>query len=478
MKGFFIFYTFLSFLTVPASAQETIKHYLSGTDKDHTVTWDFYVDKGRNSGKWSKIQVPSNWELQGFGNYNYGQDLNKPEEQGKYKHTFKADNTWKNKKIFIVFEGAMTDTEVKVNGQLAGPVHQGGFYRFKYDITNLIKFNEDNLLEATVSKASANISVNNAERNGDFWALGGIFRPVYLEIVPEVNIDRIAIDARADGNFTVEVFGNKLTDQYTVLAQVQQINGKKFGPAFAAKGAANQEKTVLKSKFKKPALWNPEFPHLYKVTISLKGPEGIIHTKTEQFGFRTVETRPRDGLYVNGQKVILKGVNRHSAWPESGRTLSKKLNRMDINLMKDMNMNAVRMSHYPPDQDFLDLCDSLGLFVLNELTGWQAEYDTEVGRKLVKELVIRDVNHPSIIFWNNGNERGWNFALDNDFDLYDPQKRTVLHPIERLNGYDTKHYITYDYLVNSYLYEQELLLPTEFMHGLYDGGHGAGLDDF
>jgi beta-galactosidase/beta-glucuronidase len=100
-----------------------------------------------------------------------------------------------------------------------------------------------------------------------------------------------------------------------------------------------------------------------------------------------MELRLHDGIYVNGKKVMLKGVCRHSEWPESGRTLSKAISIMDVNLMKDMNMNAVRMSHYPPDQHFLDVCDSLGLFVLDELTGWQNKYDTVVGKKLVKEMV-------------------------------------------------------------------------------------------
>ena len=87
----------------------------------------------------------------------------------------------------------------------------------------------------------------------------------------------------------------------------------------------------------------------------------------------------------------MKGVDRHSFWPESGRTLSRKIHLMDIGLMKDMNMNAVRMSHYPPDAEFIDLCDSIGLFVLDELTGWHQHYATPVGKKLVKEMVIRDV---------------------------------------------------------------------------------------
>ena len=103
-------------------------------------------------------------------------------------------------------------------------------------------------------------------------------------------------------------------------------------------------------------------------------------------------------------------------------------------MMKDMNMNAVRMSHYPPDDHFLDACDSLGLFVLDELAGWHGHYDTPTGTKLVREMIAHDVNHPSIIIWCNGNEGGHNFELDHVFDENDNQKRTVIHPWQLFNG--------------------------------------------
>ncbi len=108
-------------------AQQTILQYLSGSDKDHTVQWDFFCTKGANSGSWNKIAVPSNWEQQGFGGYSYGHDKIKTDEQGLYKYVFNTSKDWTNKKIFIVFEGSMTDTEVKINGKPAGTVHQGGF---------------------------------------------------------------------------------------------------------------------------------------------------------------------------------------------------------------------------------------------------------------------------------------------------------------------------------------------------------------
>jgi beta-galactosidase/beta-glucuronidase len=461
-----------------AFSQETVIRYLSGIDKDHTVQWDFYCSEGRKSGSWTKIAVPSNWEQQGFGTYNYGHDKVKANEQGLYKYEF-ASPGGTGKKVFIVFEGVMTDAKVMVNGKQAGPVHQGAFYRFKYDITWLLKPAGKNLLEVTVDKTSANSSVNDAERrNSDFWVLGGIYRPVYLEVVPETFIDRTSVDAKADGSFLLNIFARNLKGNETITAQVQTLKGQNVGAPMHVRADAAADSLQLKGYFSKPALWSAEFPNLYQVVASIKNNKGVIHRIKQKFGFRTVELRANDGLYVNGARVILKGTNRHSFWPETGRTLSKAIHLMDAKLMKEMNNNAVRMSHYPPDHEFLDVCDSLGLYVLDELTGWQAKYDTIVGHKLVKELVLRDVNHPSVIFWDNGNEGGWNRGLDNDYALYDPQKRTVLHPWEKFNGTDTKHYPDYNYMVKAAATGQEVFFPTEFMHGLYDGGAGAALDDF
>ncbi|MES2808385.1 MAG: glycoside hydrolase family 2 TIM barrel-domain containing protein [Bacteroidota bacterium] len=464
-------------LSINSFAQSTIVKYLSGTDKDNAVQWDFFCTDGRLSQKWTKIAVPSNWELQGFGTYNYGGDKDKAHEEGLYKHQFTA-GAWTGKRVFIVFEGSMTDTEVMINGKQAGPIHQGAFYRFKYDITDLIKPNAQNLLEVTVSKMSANKGVNDAERNrSDFWVFGGIFRPVYLEITPDTYIDRTAVNAKADGSFTLDVYANNLQAGDVIEGQVQTLKGVNVGKPFTATADPAAEFQQLKSNFINPKLWNAEFPNLYQVVVSIKGKKGAGHRIKQKFGFRTVEVRPQDGVYVNGTKVVLKGTCRHSFWPESGRALSHKIQLMDVKLIKDMNNNAVRMSHYPPDQDFLDLCDSLGVYVLDELTGWQSKYDTEVGRKLVKETVVRDVNHPSILFWDNGNEGGWNTDLDNDYALYDPQKRTVLHPWSLFNNVDTKHYPDYNGVLKATA-ANNIFMPTEFMHGLYDGGHAAGLEDF
>jgi len=475
---FLTFSLLLSGMCFGLHAQTTQIVYLSGTDKDHTINWDFFINTGQKSGSWNKIPVPSNWELQGFGTYNYFQDTKNPEEQGLYRYHFSTDAAWSKKKVFIVFEGAMTDTKVMINGQLAGPVHQGGYYRFKYNISDLLKTG-DNLLEVAVSKKSANASINLAERRADFWQFGGIYRPVYLEIVPTNYIDHIAVDAKMDGSIRVDVYAPTVKHDNSITAELETLDGQQIGSEIVGKTGNGEFPVTLRGSYKTIAPWNPEFPKLYRLMVSIKDKDGhVIHTVAQRIGFRTMELRLHDGIYVNGKKVILKGVCRHSEWPESGRTLSKAISIMDVTLMKEMNMNAVRMSHYPPDQHFLDVCDSLGLFVLDELTGWQNKYDTVVGKKLVKEMVERDVNHPAIIFWDNGNEGGWNTALDDQFKLYDPQNRVVLHPWEKFNGTDTRHYPDYNYVVNSALYGNDVFFPTEFMHGNYDGGAGAGLEDF
>ena len=475
-------FAFVVTSSLAAQAQETQRQYLSGHDKDDAIPWQFYCSTGRNSGKWTTIPVPSNWELQGFGTFTYGVELGRVPMlanavQGQYKRTFQVPANWSPRRVFLVFEGVMTDTEARVNGQPAGPRHQGGYYRFKYEVTRLLKYGQDNRLEVTVDEESSDKSVNAAERRGDYWNYAGIFRPVYLEAVPAEFIDRIAVDARADGNLSIDVFGDGVTRADGVEAQILDLEGRAVGKAFSQKIGAEKPEARLRTRTETPRLWTAETPNLYQVEVRLKQGATVLHQIRQRFGFRTIEVRPGDGIYVNGTRVMLKGVNRHTFWPDSGRTSSEKLSREDILLMKDMNLNAVRMSHYPPDQHFLDACDEMGLYVLDELAGWQHRYDTPVGRKLVEEMVKRDVNHPSILFWDNGNEGGWNTALDGEFANWDPQQRHVLHPWGKSGDVDTKHYPDYAGF-QALCAGNMVFMPTEFMHGLYDGGAGAGFEDY
>ena len=219
-----------------AQAQPTEVQFLSGHDKDDAVPWEFMCTSGANSGYWTNLPVPSQWDVKGFGHLTYHKDgTNAYDEKGLYAHNFSVPASWSGKRIFLVFDGSMTDTSAKLNGESVGPTHQGSFYRFKYEITSLVKFGATNRLEVTVAKHSANASVNGAERNADFWVFGGIFRPVYLEAVPQQFIERVAVDAQASGKFSADVYLNGVTNADQVEAQIQTLDGANVGSPFSGK---------------------------------------------------------------------------------------------------------------------------------------------------------------------------------------------------------------------------------------------------
>ena len=502
-----IIITLMSALALTAQAQsvETERQYLSGHGSDDMVQWDFYCTDGRNSGKWTKIGVPSCWELQGFGTYQYGMRFYgkaTPEgiadEQGKYKTEFTLPKEWEGRQIQLVFEAAFTEIRVQINGRKAGNgTYQGGFTRHTMDVSDRVFFGDKkNRLEVEVLKESTVPQVNLAERRADYWNFGGIWRPVFVIAKPAQNIQRVAIDAKGDGHFMADVFLNRALPGCSVSIDIVDAKGKTVGKSAPLSITSDGARVDFNVKGIKP--WNAEEPYLYTAIFKLKDTAGkVLHTERQKFGFRTIEYRhsypetetsrketgnhvygcQEDGLFINGQKVIIKGANRHSFRPETGRTLSKAKNIEDVLLIKSMNMNAVRLSHYPADPEFLDACDSLGLYVECEQPGWHWAHETIIGSQIVEEMVTRDVNHPSIIFWSNGNEGGFNYELEPVFSKFDPQQRVVLYPWANRNGFETKHYRSWGETAE-YMRQKEIFMPTEFLHGLYDGGHGAGLKDY
>ena len=509
MRRIFLFAALVFTLTAAAQLQvETQRQYLSGHGCDDMVQWDFQCTDGRNSGKWTKIGVPSCWELQGFGTYQYGMRFYgkaTPEgiadEKGLYKHEFTLPKEWAGRQIQLVFEAAFTEIRVQINGRKAGNgTYQGGFTRHTIDVSDRVFFgNKKNRLEVEVLKESSVPQVNLAERRADYWNFGGIWRPVFIISKPAQNIQRVAIDAKCDGHFMADVFLNRAVPASSVNVDIVDANGKTVGKSSALPISSDQAKVDF--SVKGIQAWNAEQPYRYTAVFTLKDQQGkTLHVERQKFGFRTIEYRhsygmrnekgemrneagahvygcKEDGLFINGQKVIVKGANRHSFRPETGRTLSKQKNIEDVLLIKSMNMNAVRLSHYPADPEFLDACDSLGLYVECEMPGWHWAHETIIGSKIVEEMVQRDVNHPSIIFWSNGNEGGFNYELEPYFTKNDPQKRVVLYPWANRNGFETKHYRSWGETAE-YMRQKEIFMPTEFLHGLYDGGHGAGLKDY
>lgn len=481
-KSIAFFAALSALFPMSSSGAATKRVYLSGTGPESTRTWDFMCSDGMNSGKWSSIQVPSQWEQQGFGAYTYGRfyldrNARPSSETGTYRLSFDAPDEWKGQTVKIVFEGSMTDTDVRINGKSAGPMHQGGFTEFSYDITRLLDFGKENILEISVSKESSDASVNAAERRADWWLFGGIYRPVYLEIMPQTHIERVKTDPKADGTLSSTVFtSGRLKKGGHVDVEVKPVpDGASLG---VQRMALSGDSTTAMTRWNGVKPWDCEHPNLYDVTYTLSDAGGRpIHSVTERIGFRDIEFREKDGIYLNGKKLLLKGVNRHCFHPKTGRSLSREQSLADANLIKDMNMNAVR-SHYPPDRHFLDICDSIGLLYLDELPGWHDAYDTQVGLSLLREHISRDMNHPSVILWSNGNEGGWNRDLDGMFSVLDPQGRHVVHPWGDFNGIDTHHYPSYQTGPAKLANGWKVFMPTEFLHSRYDKGAGAGLEDF
>ncbi|MES2388393.1 MAG: glycoside hydrolase family 2 TIM barrel-domain containing protein [Bacteroidota bacterium] len=467
--------------------------YLSGPRPDSVRTWDFITPANAKPETAQKIAVPAAWETLGnpgsatpglwqakkFGKLNYGNDSLKYREQGLYKYTFQVPETWKGSQVNLVFEGSMTDTEVKINGKSAGPVHRGGYMQFSYNVTNLLKIKKgkDNLLEVTVSKHSSDSSVNLAERNGDFYIFGGIYRPVYLEAIPSLNIESAKIDARPDGSIAVEVKPNRIEDGIYIEAQVF-IFGSKIGdgePFFKA-FAKGEDRCIVRGKLSNPRPWTPETPNIYKLMLRLINKNGVVvHSYYQTFGFRQTELRAGDGLYLNGKKIVFKGINYRSSYPLSGPAISYSQSVKDVQLIKEMNMNAVRIAHSPADPGFLHACDSLGLMVIEDLPGRSGSYSPAIAQQAVSELLSRDANHPSIIIWGNDTQQQSSTPADELLEKLDFQHRPIIHPGSLYKNIETANFKPFNCCDGSLYQGKNVFFETETLHGNGDGGLGAGL---
>lgn len=277
-------------------------------------------------------------------------------------------------------------------------------------------------------------------------------------------IERVTIDAKASGDFTMQVFSSGIQPNQTIEFTVLDPTGKQLGEASTVTAT---EKADIKKQFSMIRTWNPENPHLYTIVLTLKdASQGVLYTFTKKFGFRSVESKP-DGIYVNGVKVIFKGLNRKSADLGNARS-SEEAYLTDINTMKDLNMNAVRLSYYPVDPHYFDLCDSIGLFVISELAPGGKP------KEMVKEIVFSGLNHPSVVCWSTGPDFASNKDLDKEFASLDVQNRYVIHPVNKESGKKSD----FNTVANSIIYGTEQFSPVEIGNGIFSGGRAAGLDEF
>lgn len=372
-------------LSLQLIAQTSQIHFLSGTDRENPAQWDFQIDKGRKSGSWQKINVPACWETEGFGEYSFGTVPS--DEKAVYKHQFMALPTWQDKHINLVFEGVLTDAEVKLNGVNLG-THQGGYERFVFDVSSLLKLGTTNELEVAVSKRSANTAI--AQGKVPMWLFGGIYKPVYLEVLPPVHITGMTVETQAGGYLAAQIYINK-KDNVQIAAYLQDMEGKTAGTLLQNNiKPISSDNTVgfqFTATFSGVQAWSDELPQRYRLVTELQDSQGkVLHRTSQIVGFRTVAVK-NDGLYINDKKMKLRGVKYRAHWHESGISVGRQISELDGLLLKELNANALYNPFYQPDAHLLDVCDSLGLYVIYTVAEGSAPAAT----------IRRDLNHPSVI---------------------------------------------------------------------------------
>lgn len=375
---------------------------------------------------WNAIDGCDGWSGTDEGGEHYYRGL------GGYRKSYFFDSErFADKEIFLEFEGANTVTELFVNGTSAG-VHEGGYSAFRFDITEYVKLDEDNVIAVKVNNAPTDY-IAPITNQGDFTKMGGIYRDVTLISVPKTHIDlmdygssgiyittknittdaadidvlvKLANDGQAEENITVK------TEIYDMESSiVAQTESDMNIPA------EKNAEAVMSLNISDPVLWNGvENPYIYDAKITILNGESILDQYTQTFGIRTYSIDPDDGFFLNGNYVDLHGVNYHQDSYENGWAMTNEQRERDYNIMLDMGCNTVRMAHYQHDSYEYELCDRLGITVwteigiVNKMSADETdelkvtERFTENAKQQLTELIRQNYNHPSVIVWGISNE--------------------------------------------------------------------------
>ncbi|MHC5056810.1 MAG: beta-galactosidase, LacZ type [Planctomycetota bacterium] len=384
--------------------------------------------------EWEELEVPSNWMMHGYDKPIYTNvKMPWPEEPprvprddnptGCYRTRFIVPPDWAGRRVTVTFDGVESAFYLWVNGREVG-FSKGSRLPAEFDVTDLVHVGE-NLLAAKVIRWSDGSFLEDQ----DHWWMAGIYRGVRLTALPEVRIAdffaRTDLDAKyrdATLDVTARVEGPVGPD-LSVYSVEASLYGPEGRPVLAEPAKAQVEargnaptRAALSVDVKDPLKWSAEAPDLYTLVLTLRNGKGVfVQAESCRVGFRKIERGDRE-VVVNGQPVLFKGVNRHDHDDRRGKAVTEESMLADISLMKRFNINAVRTSHYPNDERFLELCDEYGIYVIDEanveshafydrLTNdprWASAF-LERGRR----MVLRDKNHPCVIFWSLGNESGY-----------------------------------------------------------------------
>ena len=425
---------------------------------------------------WDKISVPGSWQLQGYGqpiytnvkhpfenpNPPYPPKNNNP--VGSYRRTFSVPELWEDGQVFLHFDGVKSAFFVWVNGQKVG-YSQGSMTPAEFNITNYIT-SGNNIVSVEVFRWSDAAYIEDQ----DFWRLSGIYRDVYLMHTPDTHIRHFKAISELVDNYQhgtlkltthIKNYGSK-SEKLVLKNTVYHNDGivvKELDPISIELLGSNEKVLQQEIIIKEVSPWSAETPNLYTLVLSIFNLDGdLIETVSTKIGFRSVELK-NGQMLVNGEPIIIKGVNRHEHDPVMGRTVDENLMVKDILLMKQFNVNAVRTSHYPNHPRWYELCNEYGLYVMDEANleshaFWSKFTLDPVWRPAfvdrAKRMVLRDVNHPSIIFWSLGNEAGYgpnHDAMAEWIRNYDPSR--LIHYEGKEPGYGPlpNHY---DIIANMY----------------------------
>ncbi|MEU0877168.1 glycoside hydrolase family 2 TIM barrel-domain containing protein [Lentzea sp. NPDC005914] len=405
------------------------KWRIAMADKPSEVPARFYADDYDTSG-WRTVAVPHTWQTDGldhpiFRNIatevqpddppHVPRDIN---PTGAYVRDFDVPANWTKRETFLRFEGVTSGYFVWVNGKYIG-YDQGGYTPAEFDISPALRPGR-NKIAVQVHRWGAGSYLEDYDQ----WRYSGIFRSVSLYSTPATFIQDATLKTDLDATYTdatltadVEL-GRKpggTTGTHRVTASLRDAKGKEVGSTSAETDGSTARLTL---PVRNPAKWTDETPNLYTVVLTLTAPDGTKHVVSDTTGFRKIEIRDRM-LLVNGKRVLFKGVNRAETDPEHGRHVPRKAQERDVQLMEDLNVNAVRTSHYPSDPYFYDLADKHGIWIDDEVdiethdhencARWceanQPEWrDAFMDR--MTAMVERDKNHPSVFMWDTGNEAG------------------------------------------------------------------------
>lgn len=396
---------------------------------------DFYKLQYDDS-NWDMFQVPGNWELYGYGNpiyvntnyawRNYG-EKNPPivptnnNNVGSYRRVFHIPADWKGKDI-IAHLGSMTsNVYLYVNGKFVG-YSEDSKLEPEFDITKYIKPGEDNLIAFQIYRWCDGSYLEDQ----DFFRFSGVARDSYLTAREKTRIN----DIRVNGDLTDDYKDGRLAVTVDLKGKgnvkLALTNAEGVEVASADLSGSGKLSTVM--EVSNPAKWTAETPNLYKLTATLQKGGKTLEVIPVNVGFRKIEIKNRQ-LLVNGQPVLIKGVNRHELDPDGGYVVSRERMEQDIKRMKELNVNAVRTCHYPDDDYFYELCDKYGLYMTAEanIESHGMGYGDETLAKDPKYAkahlernernVARNFNHPSIIVWSLGNEAGYGPNFEAAYDM-------------------------------------------------------------